>query len=47
MIIYLDTNVYCRPFDNQSQKKISKETEAVSDIYDKIASKPIPSTFLN
>lgn len=26
--IYLDTNVYCRPFDNQSQKRIAEETKA-------------------
>jgi type III restriction enzyme len=28
MIIYLDTNVYCRPFDNQTQDRIREETDA-------------------
>lgn len=38
MLIYLDTNVYCRPFDNQSDDVISQETEAFSIICDKIKS---------
>lgn len=28
MKIYLDTNVYCRPFDDQTQKKIMDEARA-------------------
>jgi predicted nucleic acid-binding protein len=32
MRIYLDTNVYCRPLDDQSQKKIQKETDAFEEI---------------
>ncbi|MEK6590982.1 MAG: PIN domain-containing protein [Nitrospinota bacterium] len=32
MRICLDTNVYCRPFDDQSQKKIQEETDAFEEI---------------
>lgn len=32
MKIYLDTCVYCRPFDDQSDKDISRETEAFASI---------------
>jgi predicted nucleic acid-binding protein len=32
MKIYFDTCVYCRPFDDQSQKRIEKETEAFARI---------------
>lgn len=28
MLIYLDTNVYCRPMDAQTRKRIRNETEA-------------------
>ncbi|MCC7210536.1 MAG: hypothetical protein IT451_01675 [Candidatus Brocadia sp.] len=28
MIIYLDTNVYCRPFDDQTQERVREETDA-------------------
>ena len=28
MLIYLDTNVYCRPFDDQSQERIRREATA-------------------
>ena len=28
MKIYFDTCVYCRPFDDQTQNRIKKETEA-------------------
>ena len=31
---YLDTNVYCRPFDNQSDKRVRKESEAFIEIAD-------------
>lgn len=34
MIIYLDTNVYCRPFDNQEQERIREETDAFEEILD-------------
>ena len=30
--IYFDTCVYCRPFDDQSQERIEKETEAFAKI---------------
>ena len=33
--VYLDTNVYCRPFDDQSDILIHEETEAFLDIVDK------------
>jgi len=32
MKIYLDTCIYCRPFDDQSQDRIAKETEAFAKI---------------
>jgi len=32
MGIYLDTCIYCRPFDDQSQDRIAKETEAFAKI---------------
>lgn len=32
--VYLDTNVYCRPFDNQSDKRIRRESEAFIEIVD-------------
>lgn len=32
MKIYFDTCVYCRPFDEQSQERIEKETEAFAKI---------------
>lgn len=35
-VIYLDTNVYARPFDDQNQKKIRDETNAFLKIVDEI-----------
>ncbi len=32
--VYLDLNVYSRPFDDQTQEKIYKETEAIAVIWD-------------
>ncbi|MEM2112154.1 MAG: PIN domain-containing protein [Candidatus Bathyarchaeia archaeon] len=32
--VYLDTNVYCRPFDNQSDKRIRMESNAFIKIAD-------------
>lgn len=32
--VYLDTNVYCRPLDNQSDRRIHAETEAFLKIVD-------------
>jgi len=32
--VYLDTNVYCRPFDDQSDRRIRKESEAFIEIAD-------------
>ena len=36
MIIYLDTNVYCRPFDNQKLDRIRAETDAFEVILEGI-----------
>ena len=32
--VYLDTNVYCRPLDDQSDRRIRKESDAFVDIAD-------------
>jgi hypothetical protein len=32
--VYLDTNVYCRPLDNQSDSRIRAESEAFLEIVD-------------
>ncbi|MBI1883789.1 MAG: hypothetical protein HYS08_06245 [Chlamydiae bacterium] len=32
MLVYLDTNIYCRPMDDQAKGKIRQETEAVLQI---------------
>lgn len=32
--VYLDTNVYCRPFDDQNNKRIRTESEAFIEIAD-------------
>jgi predicted nucleic acid-binding protein len=32
--IYLDTNVYCRPLDNQSDKRIQAESKAFLEVVD-------------
>ena len=32
MKIYLDTCIYCRPFDDQSQDRIEKETKAFVEL---------------
>lgn len=32
MKIYLDTCIYCRPFDDQSQERIEKETKAFIEV---------------
>jgi predicted nucleic acid-binding protein len=34
-LVYLDTNVYCRPLDDQSINRIHQETEAFLQIVDK------------
>ena len=36
MFIYCDTNIYCRPFDDQSQPRIKAETEAFLDILQQV-----------
>lgn len=36
MLIYLDTNVYCRPFDDQEQRRIRKETDSFEEILDDV-----------
>ncbi len=33
MKIYLDTNIWCRPFDDLSDKKISEEIKAITAIF--------------
>src|SRR4030067_917853 len=35
MVVYLDTNLYCRPFDDKSQIRIMEETDSFEDILDK------------
>lgn len=35
MRLYLDTNIYCRPLDNQKDKRIFNETEAIFTIIDR------------
>ena len=32
--VYLDTNVYCRPFDDQSDRRIQVESNAFIEIAD-------------
>jgi len=32
--VYLDTNIYCRPFDDQSDRRIRKESDAFVEIAD-------------
>ena len=39
MKIYLDTNVFCRPFDDQSQKQIKKEAIAFLKIIENLINK--------
>lgn len=36
MLVYCDTNVYCRPLDDQSQPRIRTETEAFLDILERV-----------
>ena len=36
---YFDTNVLCRPFDDQTIKRIQRETEAFERILEKIRAK--------
>ncbi|MGH7830599.1 MAG: type II toxin-antitoxin system VapC family toxin [Candidatus Binatia bacterium] len=37
ILLYLDTNVFCRPFDDQTVGRIQRETEAFTLILEKIA----------
>jgi predicted nucleic acid-binding protein len=32
LLVYLDTNVYCRPFDDQSQERIRREATAFVEL---------------
>jgi hypothetical protein len=32
--VYLDTNIYCRPLDDQKDRRINAETEALLKILD-------------
>lgn len=36
ILLYLDTNVFCRPFDDQTARRIREETEAFTLILEKI-----------
>ena len=39
ILLYFDTNVLCRPFDDQTIKRIQRETEAFERILEKIRAK--------
>jgi predicted nucleic acid-binding protein len=39
ILLYFDTNVLCRPFDDQKIKRIQRETEAFERILEKIRAK--------
>ena len=39
ILLYFDTNVLCRPFDDQTIKRIQRETEAFEQILEKIRAK--------
>ncbi|MEM6868260.1 MAG: PIN domain-containing protein [Cyanobacteria bacterium P01_C01_bin.121] len=41
MKVYLDTSIYCRPFDDQTQPKIFLETQAIAIILQMVAMKSI------
>ncbi len=41
MLIYLDTNVYQRPFNDQTQKRIRREAEAFVKILDAVQTKRV------
>lgn len=41
MKIYLDTNIFCRPFDNQSQKRIRNEAIAFLEIIENVINKKL------
>lgn len=41
MLIYCDTNVYCRPLDDQSQRRIKTETDAFLEILERVERKEI------
>lgn len=36
MLVYCDTNIYCRPLDDQSQPRINAETEAFLGILERV-----------
>jgi len=36
--VYLDTNVYCRPFDDHSDMRIQEESRAFMEIVDAVVS---------
>ena len=39
ILLYFDTNVLCRPFDDQTIRRIRRETEAFERILEKIQTK--------
>ena len=45
MLIYLDTNVYCRPFDDQSQERIRREATAFVELIELVQERKLD--FLN
>jgi len=36
LIVYLDLNVYSRPFDDQAKEKIRRETEAINVLWEEV-----------
>lgn len=36
MLVYCDTNVYCRPFDDQSQSRVKEETDAFWGVLERV-----------
>ena len=45
MLVYLDTNVYCRPFDDQSQERIRREATAFVELIELVQERKLD--FLN
>jgi predicted nucleic acid-binding protein len=41
VLVYCDTNVYCRPLDDQSQPRVKAETDAFLEILERVEKKEI------
>jgi predicted nucleic acid-binding protein len=41
ILLYFDTNVLCRPFDDQTVRRIRRETEAFERILERIRAKEV------